>query len=131
MSSSSTSVVRLEPQYAQWPRPLFATSALSLLALAWFASTLGLGWLLLLVPIAWWLLRPSPATVAWLLVGRRVEQPGDPAGADLVGYSMLGPLLSLQLIQDSGGRRSLLFGPWNLSPEQRRQLRLHLRRLES
>lgn len=131
MSSSSAFAVRLEPRRAAWARWLGAALAGLLLLAAWSCSELDAGWLLSLPAIVAWLGRPSAQPPSWLLVGRRVERPDQPAGAELRHFAVLGPLLSLQLVQDTGRRQSLLFGPWNLSQEQRRQLRLHLRRLEA
>lgn len=131
MSSSSASAVRLEPRQVAWVGWLAAALAGGLLWLAWACSDLAVGWLMLLPPILAWLAWPRPQAPSWLLAGRRVERPDQPAGAELRHFAVLGPLLSLQLVQDTGRRQALLFGPWNLSQEQRRQLRLHLRRLEA
>jgi hypothetical protein len=71
----------------------------------------------------------APAVLSFS--GRRVEQSGTAIGAELYDHACLGGLMSLRLLTDGGRRKSLLYGPWNLSADQRRRLRLHLRRLEA
>ncbi len=91
------------------------------------------GWTVLiavLVTVTLWRRKHAgPALLSFS--GRRVEQSGTAVGAELYDHAWLGPLCSLRLHVDDGRRRSLLYGPWNLSADQRRRLRLHLRRLEA
>ncbi len=132
MSSSIASVLRLEAVTPRWPRRLWALACGALVGLAMMFSAAPL-WSVLIALLTtatlWRSKDGGPAALS--LSGRRVEQSGSAVGAELYDHAWLGPLLSLRLHLDDGRRRSLLYGPWNLSADQRRRLRLHLRRLEA
>lgn len=133
MSSSIVSVLQLEAADQPWPRRIGALCAGALVVVAVGLSGAS-GWLgVLAVPVIAliWRSRGTEGCDRLSFSGRRFEQAGSILAGELRDHASLGPLVSLQLLLDDGRRRSILYGPWNLSAEQRRRLRLHLRRLEA
>jgi hypothetical protein len=125
--------LQLEARANPWPRRLGAVCAGSLVALAIGLSAAPI-WSALsgvIVLAAIWHRRGTAGADQLSFSGRRFEQVGSALAGELRDHASLGPLLSLQLLLDDGRRRAVIYGPWNLSAEQRRRLRLHLRRLEA